>query len=47
MNFIAIDVETANADYSSICQIGIAEFQNGKVVDKWRRKIPSFLGSFT
>ena len=39
MNFIAIDVETANADYSSICQIGIAEFQNGKVVDKWKTLI--------
>lgn len=35
MNFLAIDVETANADYSSICQIGIAEFQNGLIVDKW------------
>ena len=31
MNFLALDVETANADYSSICQIGIAEFENGKV----------------
>lgn len=36
MNFIAIDVETANADYSSICQIGIAEFKDGKVIDKWK-----------
>jgi len=35
MNFIAIDVETANSDYSSICQIGIAEFKNGEVVDSW------------
>ncbi len=35
MNFLAIDVETANADYSSICQIGIAEFKDGKVIDKW------------
>lgn len=34
MNFIAIDVETANADYSSICQIGIAIFNNGKVIEK-------------
>lgn len=36
MNFIAIDVETANADYSSICQIGIAEFKDRKVIDKWK-----------
>ncbi|HRA74048.1 MAG TPA: exonuclease domain-containing protein [Flavobacterium sp.] len=36
MNFLAIDVETANADYSSICQIGIAEFKNGEIIDKWK-----------
>lgn len=35
MKYLALDVETANADYSSICQIGIAEFENGKVIDKW------------
>ncbi len=35
MDFIAIDVETANADYSSICQIGIVEVQNGEIVDQW------------
>lgn len=35
MNFLAIDVETANADYSSICQIGIAEFENGQIVNRW------------
>lgn len=35
MDFVTIDVETANPDLSSICQIGIARFQDGKVVDKW------------
>lgn len=35
MSFFAIDVETANVDYSSICQIGIAEFNDGKIIDKW------------
>lgn len=35
MKYLALDVETANADYSSICQIGIAKFENGKVIDKW------------
>jgi len=35
MKYLAIDVETANADYSSICQIGIAEIKNGKIIDKW------------
>ena len=34
-NFIAIDVETANADMASICQIGIAQYSDGKLVDKW------------
>jgi DNA polymerase III epsilon subunit-like protein len=28
MDFIALDVETANADKSSICQIGIAKYIN-------------------
>lgn len=35
MRFAALDVETANADMSSICQVGIAEFDCGKVVDEW------------
>ena len=33
--FSVIDVETANADSSSICQIGIAEFKNGELINKW------------
>ncbi len=36
MKFVAIDVETANADMASICQIGIAEFDNGKLVNEWQ-----------
>jgi DNA polymerase-3 subunit epsilon len=35
MDFVAIDVETANARLSSICQIGIASFLDGELVDKW------------
>lgn len=35
MNYFALDVETANADYSSICQIGIAEFQNSQLISEW------------
>jgi len=35
MQFVAIDVETANADMASICQIGIAKFENGILVDEW------------
>lgn len=33
--FYVIDVETANADYSSICQIGIAEFNDGQLINTW------------
>ncbi len=35
MKYLALDVETANSDYSSLCQIGIAEFENGNVINKW------------
>ena len=36
MNFNSIDVETANADRASICQIGIVHVHNGEVVDQWK-----------
>jgi DNA polymerase-3 subunit epsilon len=35
-DFVAIDVETANADIASICQIGIAGFANGQVAEEWK-----------
>lgn len=35
MQFAAIDVETANADLASICQIGVAIFRDGTHVDSW------------
>lgn len=35
MEFVAIDVETANVDESSICQIGAAHFREGVVVEEW------------
>ncbi len=35
MEFVTIDVETANANISSICQIGIAKYKNGNLVDEW------------
>lgn len=37
--FMCIDVETANADPSSICQIGIAVFKNGQLTDTWQSLI--------
>ena len=33
--FLALDVETANADLASICSIGIVAFDDGKVSDEW------------
>jgi len=35
MNFISIDVETANADLASICQIGLACFSKGELAETW------------
>ena len=37
--FIAIDVETANPDLVSICQVGIVTFSNGKAVEYWQSLI--------
>lgn len=36
MDFVAVDVETANADCRSICQIGIASFRDGALVESWQ-----------
>lgn len=30
-DFIALDVETANSDFSSICSIGLVHFRGGEV----------------
>lgn len=35
MNFVAIDVETANSDMASICQVGLVKVSEGKIVDEW------------
>lgn len=35
MEFVAIDVETANSDVASICQIGIARFKDKELVEEW------------
>lgn len=34
--FHALDVETANADRASICQIGVVEVQDGRVKREWK-----------
>lgn len=36
MDFVAIDFETANADMSSICQIGLVKVQDGAFIDEWK-----------
>ncbi len=35
MEFVAIDVETANPDMASICQIGIAIYKDSKLIYTW------------
>lgn len=39
INFVALDFETANEDHSSICQIGMARFVDGMVVDSFNQLI--------
>lgn len=39
MEFVALDFETANADVSSICQIGIANFKEGLLQEEWKTYI--------
>jgi DNA polymerase III subunit epsilon len=39
MNFVALDVETANPNFSSICQVGVVAFQDGKLLDSWESLI--------
>lgn len=39
MNFVAIDLETANHHMASICQIGLARYRNSKLVDEYCKLI--------
>ena len=39
MNFVAIDLETANADMASICQVGIAFYNEGALSEEWKSYI--------
>ena len=34
MNYIVLDLETANPDYASICQVGMVVVRDGQVVDQ-------------
>lgn len=33
--YVVIDIETANPDVTSICQIAIVTYDNGEIVDQW------------
>jgi DNA polymerase-3 subunit epsilon len=35
VKFVSIDLETANPSLASVCQIGAAIFDEGKLADKW------------
>ncbi len=39
MDFVAIDVETANPSLSSICQIGLAHYRDGSLNEEWKSYI--------
>ncbi len=39
LTFNSIDVETANADRASICQIGIVHVKDGQINDHWKTLI--------
>ena len=44
MNFVAIDVETANSSVASICQIGIAEYASDGLVSEWETLVNPLAG---
>lgn len=37
--FVAIDLEMANNDLTSICQVGLAVFENGQLIEQWESLI--------
>lgn len=39
MNFVTVDVETANPDLASICQIGIVDFEAGSAKQVWQSTV--------
>lgn len=48
LNFVALDVETANNAYGSICQVGVARFVDGQVAEtqQWTCQPPAGLDEF-
>ena len=39
LNFTVIDVETANYDSASVCQVGIAVVKSGEIVETWSQLV--------
>ena len=39
LDFVAVDVETANPDVSSICQVGIAVVRSAEIKDVWTQLV--------
>ena len=39
LNFVAVDVETANSNVSSICQVGIAVVRSARITEVWTQLI--------
>ncbi|MGC9158591.1 MAG: 3'-5' exonuclease [Terracidiphilus sp.] len=39
MDFVVIDVETANGRMESICQVGIASFRKGRLAATWESRV--------
>ncbi|WP_165888735.1 exonuclease domain-containing protein [Mannheimia granulomatis] len=37
--FVIVDIETANPDITSICQIAIVTYENGEITDQWHTLI--------
>lgn len=38
-NFVALDLETANSNYASICEIGLVRFEDGRPTERWTQLI--------
>lgn len=36
MKFVAVDIETANPDMASICQVGLARYDDGSLCYEWK-----------
>lgn len=48
LDFVAVDVETANSQRGSVCAVGVAEVENGQIVrtQNWLCRPPAILDSF-